>query len=403
MGPITDDEIKAAIKKLKNNKAPGVDGIPAEVLKSDINLNVNILRDLLNEIWEKEILPTQWKDGIIVRPYAASGAERIKIKVSSIEEMTSDVTEQSPGEQLERWMEHLPSVVTSQTQLKDLLIPGSHDSATFDLDPAGGKAEDFSSYIKMADEKIERWFKTQNLDFTEQLKIGVRYFDLRIIKHPETGDIRFVHGLFSRKTVIEYLKDIRKFLDENKKEVVLLDFNHLYNMGKHDHISLCTEMESTFNGMMLNRKKCLDNDMLLSKMTLSKLWELNGRVVVMYVRKCPNNEYIWSRNEIDILWPYTPNNELVVKNLLDQYKGLYKKDIMVVWHGILTPHSDDNFSDRMERFKDLHEFVTPTTEVIVDWIKSLSDVPFNICCADFVEEHDFVKTVINANIIPAIV
>ncbi|XP_076105824.1 uncharacterized protein LOC143074160 [Mytilus galloprovincialis] len=67
MGPITDDEIKAAIKKLKNNKAPGVDGIPAEVLKSDINLNVNILRDLLNEIWEKEILPTQWKDGIIIK------------------------------------------------------------------------------------------------------------------------------------------------------------------------------------------------------------------------------------------------------------------------------------------------------------------------------------------------
>ncbi|CAG2205267.1 unnamed protein product [Mytilus edulis] len=67
MGPITHDEIKAAIKKLKNNKAPGVDGIPAEVLKSDINLNVNILRDLLNEIWEKEILPTQWKDGIIIK------------------------------------------------------------------------------------------------------------------------------------------------------------------------------------------------------------------------------------------------------------------------------------------------------------------------------------------------
>lgn len=40
--------------------------------------------------------------------------------------MTSDVKEQSSEEQLERWMEHLPSVVTSQTQLKDLLIPGKY-------------------------------------------------------------------------------------------------------------------------------------------------------------------------------------------------------------------------------------------------------------------------------------
>lgn len=40
--------------------------------------------------------------------------------------MTSEVTEQSPGDQVERWMEHLPSGVISQTQLKDLLIPGKY-------------------------------------------------------------------------------------------------------------------------------------------------------------------------------------------------------------------------------------------------------------------------------------
>jgi uncharacterized protein YutD len=74
---------------------------------------------------------------------------------------------------------------------------GSHDSATFDLDTEGGRAGDFSEDIGMPDEKMEKWFKTQQMYFTEQLNNGIRYFDLRIIKRSDTGGIHFVHGLHS--------------------------------------------------------------------------------------------------------------------------------------------------------------------------------------------------------------
>ncbi|CAG2195074.1 unnamed protein product [Mytilus edulis] len=337
----------------------------------------------------KELVGVTYRDGTWVSTNEVSCNEKMSIKVGKC----------LPEEHPEKWMEYLSPDVTEQTQMKDLVIPGSHDSASFDLDPGSGRANDVTSYIELAEEKFERWFKTQNLDFTEQLKIGVRYFDLRTIKHPVTGNFHFVHGLFSHKTVEKYLKDIRRFLDKNKKEVVLLDFNHFYNMRKYNHRSLCTIIEKSFNEMMLNRKKSLYNNMTVSKITLSKLLELNARVIVLYgsANKCKDHEHIWSRDEVDILWPFTANKYSVVDNLIHEYKNLSRKDIIVVWPGILTPFEDDYYLERMKSFSNLHEFVTPILEIMVKWIKSRPNIPFNIISADFVEEHDFIKTVIRAN------
>jgi len=51
---MTNEEIRRAIKHLKNNKATGPDGIPAEALKSDIDTSVELVYPLFTEIWEKE-------------------------------------------------------------------------------------------------------------------------------------------------------------------------------------------------------------------------------------------------------------------------------------------------------------------------------------------------------------
>lgn len=67
IGEISEEEIRNAIKKLKNNKAAGIDQIQAETLKADIGLSVNILRDLLNKIMRDEVLPAEWKQGVIVK------------------------------------------------------------------------------------------------------------------------------------------------------------------------------------------------------------------------------------------------------------------------------------------------------------------------------------------------
>ena len=67
MGPITLQEVTEAIRKLKNNKAPGEDGICAEMLKADEEVVPRILQPILQDIWDKETAPESWKKGVIVK------------------------------------------------------------------------------------------------------------------------------------------------------------------------------------------------------------------------------------------------------------------------------------------------------------------------------------------------
>ena len=60
-------EIRNAIAKMKNNKAPGPDNIPAEALKADLDTSTEMLYELFGKIWEKEEILADWKEGHIVK------------------------------------------------------------------------------------------------------------------------------------------------------------------------------------------------------------------------------------------------------------------------------------------------------------------------------------------------
>ena len=63
----TRGEIKKAIAHMKNGKVAGPDGIPAETLKVDVNTSVEMLYSLFEEIWEKEEIPAEWKEGYLIK------------------------------------------------------------------------------------------------------------------------------------------------------------------------------------------------------------------------------------------------------------------------------------------------------------------------------------------------
>ena len=52
--PPNVEEIKRAIKVLKDGKTPGIDQIYAEMLKADEQIIATVLTDILRDIWESE-------------------------------------------------------------------------------------------------------------------------------------------------------------------------------------------------------------------------------------------------------------------------------------------------------------------------------------------------------------
>jgi hypothetical protein len=53
----TFEEIKISLKALRNNKAPGDDNMPAELLKCGGDEVVTLIHKLIMDIWEKEYVP----------------------------------------------------------------------------------------------------------------------------------------------------------------------------------------------------------------------------------------------------------------------------------------------------------------------------------------------------------
>jgi len=54
---ITRQEIKPALKNMKNGKAAGMDSITTEFLKADIETTACLLEDLFRTVWETEEIP----------------------------------------------------------------------------------------------------------------------------------------------------------------------------------------------------------------------------------------------------------------------------------------------------------------------------------------------------------
>jgi hypothetical protein len=59
------NEVREIIKKLKNNKAPGSDGIVGELLKQGGTVLWRRLHKLTVQIWRQEKIPEELKPGII--------------------------------------------------------------------------------------------------------------------------------------------------------------------------------------------------------------------------------------------------------------------------------------------------------------------------------------------------
>lgn len=70
----TLQEIRKAIMKMKNNRAPGEDNISAELLKYGGETTDHMMLEIIEMIWEKEKMPEKWTTGVLC-PIHKKGAK----------------------------------------------------------------------------------------------------------------------------------------------------------------------------------------------------------------------------------------------------------------------------------------------------------------------------------------
>ncbi|XP_060522265.1 PI-PLC X domain-containing protein 2 isoform X3 [Cylas formicarius] len=248
---------------------------------------------------------------------------------------------------LEHWMTELPQQLR-RVPIIYLAIPGSHDSFTVDITMNSKVAPDAEKILQKLQCLLclryimARWSKTQSYSASEQLRSGIRFFDLRIATKEREDNLYFVHGLYSDE-VQTVLDDIVSFLETHPQEV----------------ITVYRSDEARFGQPLL-----------------------------------------WPSANFPNPWPNT-YNQTDLFNDLDS--GLKSRSLSVgfVSQCILTPSLSYIFKNLFSNLKDKCGF--DLEDIRTRWISKQCPGPnggFNIVIADFVDLSDnlFAKTVINLNL-----
>jgi len=158
------------------------------------------------------------------------------------------------------WMSH-PKV--QERHLFDLTFPGTVSSGTFAITGEDAVTAGAAPYGVVS----------QNLDFFQQLQLGVRAFEIRVAYSTEAKLVYISHGALMMPFATA-LRDIRRFLEEHEREVVVLDVRKDINADVN-HLQPLNEEEATptrVPGQLVHEAAaCELKEMLATYAVLSKL------------------------------------------------------------------------------------------------------------------------------------
>ncbi|VDN27623.1 unnamed protein product [Gongylonema pulchrum] len=300
----------------------------------------------------------------------------------------------------ENWMSFLPHEVV-QKPLVYVAIPGSHDSfaqALFDNCPvANDKSRLFREIgrFRLVRRMIRRWATTQRFSVVEQLHAGVRYFDVRLTVPLATklDGIRVLHALYGER-IEQFLVDINAFLDSHSREIVILDFNHLYNFDNNSYAQFLKMLECVFGSKLCPREEDV------TKISLAGMWSAGYQVIAISAAEkgAPSTSWIWGPR--CIMSPYANVNrtdrlfEFLGRTLRDHRKG--PRNVFFVTQAILTAKWKDVSLHPFSTLEN-HCALKCTKEATV-WITTFDEPSFfNIIICDFVDLFDFCDVVFSLN------
>ena len=186
------------------------------------------------------------------------------------------------------WMSDLSSIIGDRP-INQIAIPGSHDSGTSAITPLSPIAPDQDVTDRLnylwsipavglaTNAVIAGWSKSQHLTILDQLIAGIRYLDLRVVL--SGSDYYICHGMYSWNFDV-VVADVKKFVAEFPKEIIIFDINHLHNFQKEpikdaEHMGLISKLFEAFGDKMAPNS-------LIATTPLSTFQESGYQIIALY-------------------------------------------------------------------------------------------------------------------------
>ena len=137
------------------------------------------------------------------------------------------------------WMEEYEDLLERLT-LSELTLPGTHDSGTYK--PVEAIESPFVKTLSIA----KPFVKTQNLSIAKQLEYGIRVLDIRV-GQKSGGRYIICHDKHkTRYSLREALGEVKGFIDNTNKEIVILDFHRFVSLDgeEFDYAELRQQISS---------------------------------------------------------------------------------------------------------------------------------------------------------------
>ncbi|MBQ6143965.1 MAG: hypothetical protein IJI84_05780 [Clostridia bacterium] len=176
------------------------------------------------------------------------------------------------------WMKYLKD----DAKLKDILIPGSHDSGTYSMAPTTGL------------NLIGKAVQIQEMDIYNQAKVGARCFNIRA--RALSDSVVISHDIVNGCKVSDVLKSFLNFIKDNPSEVIILHITHSSSIAIKKIIEL-PEMKSIFE-KSLTKSMCSNYGLDYPLLSMKQLRDSKVNFVIISDYNDEHFHETWNLHDI---------------------------------------------------------------------------------------------------------
>lgn len=133
--------------------------------------------------------------------------------------------------------------------------------------------------------------------------------DLRVSTSKSDNRFYFVHGLYGEE-ITTHLITVKKFIEEEIEEIIILDFQHFYNFSTNDHERLIALTKSIFGDSICPLPWHINS------VRLSWMLDQGFRVIIIYRNNLAlGDSMFWPAMRWLTPWPQTTSAQEMIEFL----------------------------------------------------------------------------------------